>query len=103
MKRSAWYLAFILILFSGKNSFGQSIQSNIWYFGQYAGLDFSSGTPIVLSDGQINTIEGCTAMSDCNTGRLLFYSNGRRIFNRNHVVMQNGDSLWGHFSSTQSA
>ncbi len=33
------------------------------------------------------------AMSDENTGELLFYSNGTQIFSSNHELMENGDSL----------
>ena len=34
-------------------------EGNIWYFGLNAGLDFNSGTPVALTDGQLNTHEGC--------------------------------------------
>jgi hypothetical protein len=32
-------------------------EANIWYFGYYAGLDFSSGSPVALTDGQLETNE----------------------------------------------
>ena len=77
-------------------------ESNIWYFGQNAGVDFNSGSPVALTDGQINTLEGCASISD-NNGDLLFYTDGMKIYNRNHVVMPNGSGLLGNSSSTQSA
>ena len=77
-------------------------EANIWYFGENAGLDFNSGSPVPLLDGQINTIEGCAVLSN-NLGQLLFYTDGSTLYNRNHVVMQNGSGLLGHTSSTQSA
>jgi hypothetical protein len=46
-------------------------EANIWYFGQYAGLDFSSGNPVTLTNGQINTDEGVAIICDKN-GLLLF-------------------------------
>ncbi len=73
-----------------------------WYFGTYAGLDFNSGSPRPLFDGQIRTVEGCEAFSDAD-GNLLFYTEGSQMFNRLHELMPNGDGLKGSFSTTQSA
>ena len=33
-------------------------EGNIWYFGENAGLDFNSGSPVTLTNGQLNTLEG---------------------------------------------
>lgn len=74
--------------------------ANHWYFGDSAGVDFSSGTPVAITSG-MKAYEGCAAISD-NSGNLLFYTNGRTIWNRNHVVMPNGTGLKGGGSSTQS-
>lgn len=56
-----------------------------WYFGEYAGLDFSSGTAIPVFDGKLNSLL-CATISDTN-GNLLFYSDGNTIWNKNHQVM----------------
>lgn len=77
-------------------------EHNIWYFGGLAGLDFNQGTPIAIGDGKIITNEGCATISDGN-GNLLFYTDGIRVWNKNHQVMENGNGLKGHPSSTQSA
>lgn len=77
-------------------------EANIWYFGENAGLDFNSGTPIALTNGQLVTDEGCATISN-SSGQLLFYTDGVTVYNRNHVVMLNGTGLLGHPSSTQSA
>ncbi|TBW27610.1 T9SS type B sorting domain-containing protein [Gramella sp. KN1008] len=78
-------------------------ESAIWYFGEYAGLDFNNGnTPIALTDGKLNTDEGCATISDSN-GNLQFYTDGTKVYNREHEVMLNGSGLLGHYSSTQSA
>lgn len=81
-------------------------QANIWYFGWNAGLDFSSvetsGKPTVLSDGALYTMEGCSVISD-ETGKLLFYTDGDTVWNRQHQLMPNGTGLHGNQSSTQAA
>ena len=77
--------------------------AGIWYFGKKAGISFNSGfNPIALDDGQIETPEGCATLCD-NSGNLLFYTDGIKVWNRNHVVMPNGSGLLGDPSSTQSA
>jgi gliding motility-associated-like protein len=73
-----------------------------WYFGNNAGLDFNSGTPEALLDGQIETVEGSEAFSDPD-GNLLFYTEGNNVWNRFHALMPNGTGLDGSFSSSQSA
>jgi hypothetical protein len=78
-------------------------QHNIWYFGDGAGLDFNSGSPVVLTDGRMTTLEGCASIADPVTGKLLFYTNGVTVWNSVHAVMKNGNGLKGHRSSTMSA
>lgn len=77
-------------------------QGNIWYFGVNGGLDFSSGSPVVINDGQLNTREGCATIADPN-GNILFYTNGVSVWDRNHAIMPNGTGLLGDPSSSQSA
>lgn len=96
MKKS--FLSFLLFFFNLTFSQGEA---NIWYFGQNAGLDFNSGNPVPLLDGQINTQESCGSISDAS-GQLLFYTDGRSVWNRNHIVMPNGTGLLGHESASQS-
>ena len=101
MKRSIILLLLILPTIAG---IGQL--SNTWYFGYESGLDFdpSPGTsiPAVLTDGKMTADEGCSSISD-STGRLLFYTNGTKIYNRQHQIMSNGDGLMGHTSALQSS
>lgn len=97
---------FVLIILLPLFCFSQK-QGNIWYFGDHAGLDFNSGAPIALTDGATYNdsyphSEGTAVISD-SSGSVLFYTNGRKIWNKNHLVMPNGDSLLGHLSSTQAA
>ncbi|RAJ25343.1 gliding motility-associated-like protein [Gelidibacter algens] len=83
-------------------------EASYWYFGRNAGVKFNSanGSVTALTDGQLNTLEGCTTISDSN-GNLLFYSDGRTIWNKNHQPMANaseaaGTGLLGDDSSTSS-
>ncbi|WP_298517418.1 T9SS type B sorting domain-containing protein [uncultured Kordia sp.] len=75
-----------------------------WYFGQNAGLQFDPDTGAVaaVTDGSLNTLEGCASISDTD-GNLLFYSDGITVWNRNHLIMTNGTGLNGDSSSTSSA
>jgi len=77
-------------------------EGNIWYFGNMAGLDFNSGSPVALTNGMVSTTEGSSSICDFN-GNLLFYSDGVSVWNKNHQKMPNGNWLHGHTSSTQSA
>jgi hypothetical protein len=86
--------------------FGQK-QGNIWYFGNYAGVTFNSGTPVALTNGAMSDTlghysEGTSAISD-SSGNILMYSNGQTLWNSNNQIMPNGDSLLGNYSSTQSS
>lgn len=76
-------------------------EASIWYFGFNAGLDFNSGTPVPLTDGQLSTREGGATMSDSN-GNLLLYSDGMTVWNKNHQPMPNGTGLLGDTSTAQS-
>lgn len=93
-------LLFIFFLFS-LNSSAQG-ESNIWYFGQNAGLDFNSGSPVALTNGKINSFEACASISSFS-GQLLFYTNAFYIWDKNHQVMPNGSFLLGDPSATQGA
>jgi len=76
-------------------------QANYWYFGDHAGLSFSMGAPIALTDGVLDTGEGCSSISTSG-GSLQFYTDGRFVYDRNHDQMPHGSGLYGHSSSTQS-
>lgn len=82
-------------------------EKNRWYFGSGAGIDFNGGSAALKVDGAIGKIsgyiEGCASIADPNTGALLFYSDGVRVWNRNHQIMPNGSDLIGHLSTTQSS
>ena len=80
------------------------LEASNWYFGFGAGLNFDPATGDVraLTDGQLNTFEGCASISDSD-GNLLFYTDGITVYNKNNIQMPNGFGLEGDPSSTQSA
>ncbi|WP_196888305.1 T9SS type B sorting domain-containing protein [Aureivirga sp. CE67] len=93
---------FVVLLFLCIQVFAQKQSAN-WYFGSGAGLDFSSGIPIPLSNSSLSTSEGCSAISDEN-GDLIFYTDGIRVWDKTGNEMANGGiALKGHISSTQSS
>jgi|AntAceMinimDraft_16_1070373.scaffolds.fasta_scaffold44799_1 hypothetical protein len=63
-----------------------------WYFGWYAGLDFSNGAPVAVTDGQTIVWKGCASISD-TAGNLLFYTDNVSVWNKNHELMPNGSSI----------
>ena len=103
MKGLRFLLLFPLIGFS-------QAEASHWYFGNGAGLIFDVNAGTVTStnaaSGTINTSEGCSSISDFN-GNLLFYTDGRNIWDKNHTIMPNanyaaGTGLMGDPSSTSS-
>jgi gliding motility-associated-like protein len=76
--------------------------SNIWYFGNQAGLSFSTNPPTALTNSAMSAFEGCATISDDN-GNLLFYTNGSLVWNRNHAPMPAGNGLFGNGAATQTA
>ncbi|NUM31876.1 MAG: gliding motility-associated C-terminal domain-containing protein [Bacteroidetes bacterium] len=72
-----------------------------WYFGYGAGLSFSSSGPKTITGGKTATLEGVATMSD-PCGNLLFYSDGRNIYNKNHQIMSNGSGIFGHIQSAEA-
>lgn len=83
--------------------YGEQVRSaNYWYFGDNAGIDFNEQPPVAVSDGQLVTPAGAATISDRN-GDLLFYTDGNVVYDRDHVLMDNGTSIGGVNGSTQSS
>jgi len=104
------HIAIFVFLFLSASLYSQGEASH-WYFGNGAGLifDVNSGTVTNTNaaTSTINTTEGCSSISDFN-GNLLFYSDGRNVWDKNHQIMPNanynaGSGLLGDPSSTSSA
>ncbi|HNQ13124.1 MAG TPA: hypothetical protein PKH65_08615 [Bacteroidia bacterium] len=93
-------LFFICLLWSIASS--AQIGNQIWYFGQGAGIDFSSSTPTPLSNGVLNSLDCSSALTDDN-GQLIMYTNGQMVYNKNHALMLNGSGLNGSNNGGQAA
>ncbi|HYF69897.1 MAG TPA: PKD domain-containing protein [Ohtaekwangia sp.] len=86
----------------------QDPRSNMWYFGNGAGLDFNSlywtpptpGPTPISNGGAMNAPEGTSTMSDRN-GQVIFYTDGDKVWNRQNVEVASG--IGGDKESTQSA
>lgn len=79
-------------------------QNNFWYFGKNAALNFNpaAGSPIptVVGNSRMGANEAAGSVSDAD-GNLLFYTNGVDVYNRNHQVMLNGNTIGGNVSAAQ--
>ncbi len=85
-------LLFIFLTGFAATLYGQG-QGNIWAFGGFMGIDFNTGSPVVTFSS-LDHQEGCASIADKN-GNLLFYTDGDRIYNRDHVIMPNGVLFYG--------
>ena len=95
----------LITLFFALNTFSQK-EANFWYFGRNAGIDFNTTPPSPITNGAINTLEGCSSFAD-SAGNLLFYTDGITVWNKNDQIMSYSDgspanNLRGNPSSTQS-
>ncbi|MFN8358276.1 MAG: PKD domain-containing protein [Candidatus Kapaibacterium sp.] len=96
-------LLFVILAIMASGLLHAQHEADNWYFGDYAGISFSTGSPAALSDGKMQTWEGCASISDKTTGKLIFYTNGVSIWNNKHQIIKNGTGLKGGNSSAQSA
>jgi hypothetical protein len=94
------------LLISSNISYSQLRDMN-WCFGDSAGINFASGTPIPISSG-MDGRGSCSSISD-SSGNLLFYtsstnyplwfsgySNVGCVYNKANQIMFGGDSLVSH-------
>ncbi len=102
MNKIYFRFSIVCLLFFTPNISSAQKEGNIWCFGNGAGLDFNSGSPVFFPGVALTQWEGVSSIANAN-GQLLFYSDGITVWNRNHLVMPNGSGLTGGLSSTQSA
>ncbi len=94
-----FFIVFLLCFIYPFLLLGQD-RNQLWYFGEFSGLDFRNGAPVPMQ-GSLNTLEGCATVTDLH-GNLLFYTDGITVYNSDHQMMRNGDSLMGHPSASQA-
>ncbi len=67
-------------------------EADNWIFGDCAGLNFTTGDPVpIFINNLIDDFNG-TVMSD-SLGNTLFYFGYKLVWNRNELVMMNGDNI----------
>lgn len=94
------YIFLLITILAALSNYAQK-QANFWYFGENAGLNFGLGVPIPLTDGALNTGEGCSSISTAS-GNLQCYTDGTYVYDRNNDQMPHGNGLLGNYSSAQS-
>ncbi len=77
-------------------------QANIWYFGNFAGLDFNSGVPVNTNEIPASSGNAMSVMCDTN-GDFMFCFNGNEIWNREGDFMPNGENLIGDERASMGA
>jgi len=82
---------FILILLTSFLRVFPQKEAAYWYFGTKAGIHFTDSGVFALTDGKLMT-DMSGAISDA-AGNLLFYTDGRTVFNKEHKIMLNGSGL----------
>jgi PKD repeat protein len=86
----------VLLLLLSINLIAQK-ESMIWYFGRNLGFDFHTNPPTQLYNANSNFEGYIGSATICDPqGNLKFYSDGKKVFNKNHQIMKNGNGLLGN-------
>lgn len=101
-------IVFVFIFLSFFSEIFAQKRAGVWYFGENAGLNFNVDPAVPLTDGALNTEEGCATV--CNAqGDLLFYTDGITVYNKNHAQMDKwrwigwkcfGNTIFNHCTTT---
>ena len=93
------------------NTYSQMYNAN-WAFGDSAGINFYSGSAVADTNFVLSSTESSASISD-SIGNLLFYVGTENpntasywlhaIWDSNHTVMPNGDSIMGNSSMAQGS
>ncbi len=77
----------------GQNSDNKRDYTWVWGYGYNEVLNFNSNPPTQsVTISVLSMLDMSASISD-TSGNLLFYTNGYKIINKNHVLMENGDSI----------
>lgn len=91
----------VFLFFTASVVVGQG-ENNNWYFGNGSGISFNTNPSTILANGaNLASHEGIASIS-CPNGNLMFYTDGYTIYNKNHVMMGNGNGINGCESSAQN-
>ena|GEM_PF-845463 len=97
LKSIGVFVTVIIISVAVKRDASAQATDMRWIFGNAAGMDFTAGDPAPFlvpapDDIGFNAYEGCAGVCD-ETGALLFFTNGQKVWNREYNVMPNGSSI----------
>jgi gliding motility-associated-like protein len=76
-------------------------QQVVWYFGDKAGIDFRSGSAVALTDEDVMTAYKASGVICDSLGNLLFFTNGKKVWDRTFSLMPNATGLDGDLGVTQ--
>ena len=78
-------------------------QADNWIFGRQSMLEFTQSPPTSNpTSTDFDIAYGVSAISDSD-GKLLFYTNGLKVWNQGFFTMDNGDGLAGSSGASQSS
>ena len=77
-------------------------QHNTWLFGTYLGMKFNNKVMSSIPDraSAMYTGSSCASISDKTSGSLLFYTNGKQVWNKTNALMRNGTLNGSSFTQT---
>lgn len=95
---------FILLCLCNFKIFGQTeIKRTFnWIYGDNKYLRITPVSFADLGPSPMNAIEGSACISD-TMGNLLFYTDGKTVWNKSHTIMSNGTGLLGEATVTQNS
>jgi len=94
------FLSIALLFIGYITMIAQQSANQTWYFGKFGGIRFTNAIPSPIT-GKLDTWEGCAVYSDPNTGNVLLYSDGKKLYLPDGSIVPGGDTLKSGISSTQ--
>ena len=91
------FILLVVFILLGITVYSQKEYSN-WYFGNHCALTFNNGYPEPLPEG--NNMQDGASISD-SLGNLLFYTDGKVVYDRLNSPTPNGTELIGDFNVAQ--
>jgi hypothetical protein len=102
-KIGRWYFSLlVVVLCQGQLPVFAQGEWNQWRFGQHISLDFNSGNPVQIANNPLNFSNTYTVSTSDSLGNLLFFSDGKTVWDRNNNVMPNGAGLFGTWAPDQT-
>lgn len=98
--KQANYIVFLSLLCSLTCS--AQIYPTYWFFGDSAGIVFTENGLVVDSASHLESHEGCGVLMDAQGG-LMAYASGTTVYDKNHNIMPNGDSIYWNTSAAQTS